>query len=60
MSCLTSREYGAVYAHASAISALLTVRGRVQRDIDDAALVLLWVGILAASLEARTEDVCHG
>lgn len=56
MSCLTSREYGALFAHASALSALHVIRSRVQRDIDDAALLLLWVGILAVAIETRAEQ----
>lgn len=60
MSRLTSREYGALVAHASALSALHVILSRVQRDIDDAALVLLWVGILDVAIEERAEDCRHG
>lgn len=49
----TRREYGAVLAHAQAITALRQLRANVQRDIDDAALAALWVGVLLAALQER-------
>lgn len=59
MTCLTHREYGALFAHASALSALHVIRTRVQRDIDDAELIKLWIGILSAAIEARSEESHH-
>ncbi|MBV2210288.1 MAG: hypothetical protein KUL77_12090 [Thermomonas sp.] len=55
----TRRELGAVCAHAAALCNLRAISCASQRDIDDAARVELWAGILCAALEERASMGAH-
>lgn len=49
----TATEYGAVFAHAAALSQLRRITFSPQRDIEDQQRFHLWHSILLAAVEAR-------
>lgn len=53
----TAREFGAVLAHATALSTIRTMNDRLQLDLfrNRAAERREWVAILAAAVEARAD-----